>query len=73
MVYLDLGAANQKAVCAKVQMTTPELPPTLELPPTTMMTMVPKKKTRKKRGHRQELTRITIDSISFGGKTLSAE
>ena len=35
--------------------------------------MLPKKKTRKKRGHRQELTRITIDSIAFGGKTLTAE
>ncbi len=32
--------------------------------------MQPKKKTRKKRGHRQELTRIMIDSISLGGSTL---
>ena len=29
--------------------------------------MKPKKKTRKKRGHRQELTRFMIDSISLGG------
>ena len=29
--------------------------------------MKPKKKTRKKRGHRQELTRLTIDSISING------
>ena len=35
--------------------------------------MQPKKKTRKKRGHRQELTRITIESIAFGSKTLTAE
>ena len=35
--------------------------------------MQPKKKTRKKQGHRQELTRITIDSIAFGSKTLTAE
>lgn len=34
--------------------------------------MKPKKKTRKKRGHRQELTRILIDSISFGGSTIGA-
>ena len=32
--------------------------------------MQPKKKTRKKRGHRQELTRILIDSISLGGNAL---
>jgi large subunit ribosomal protein L21 len=32
--------------------------------------MKPKKKTRKKRGHRQELTRIMIDSISMGGTAL---
>lgn len=32
--------------------------------------MQPKKKTRKKRGHRQELTRIMIDSISLGGSAL---
>jgi large subunit ribosomal protein L21 len=32
--------------------------------------MKPKKKTRKKRGHRQELTRIMIDSISMGGTVL---
>ena len=35
--------------------------------------MQPKKKTRKKRGHRQELTRVMIDSITVGGKALSAE
>ena len=35
--------------------------------------MKPKKKTRKKRGHRQELTRVMIDSITVGGKTISAE
>ena len=35
--------------------------------------MKPKKKTRKKRGHRQELTRLMIDSINVGGKTLIAE
>ena len=32
--------------------------------------MRPKKKTRKKRGHRQELTRLMIDSISINGKVL---
>jgi len=35
--------------------------------------MRPKKKTRKKRGHRQELTRLMIDSISLNGKILAAE
>ncbi|NEP16429.1 MAG: 50S ribosomal protein L21 [Leptolyngbya sp. SIO4C1] len=35
--------------------------------------MRPKKKYRKKRGHRQELTRLMIDSISVGGKTLGSE
>ncbi|NEQ54666.1 MAG: 50S ribosomal protein L21 [Leptolyngbya sp. SIO3F4] len=35
--------------------------------------MKPKKKTRKKRGHRQELTRLMIDSIKIGGKTITAE
>ncbi|MBE9066040.1 50S ribosomal protein L21 [Leptolyngbya cf. ectocarpi LEGE 11479] len=34
--------------------------------------MKPKKKTRKKRGHRQELTRLMIESINVGGKTLTA-
>lgn len=29
--------------------------------------MRPKKKTRKKQGHRQELTRIMIDAINLGG------
>lgn len=32
--------------------------------------MKPKKKTRKKRGHRQERTRLMIDSISLNGSTL---
>ncbi|MBF2025697.1 MAG: 50S ribosomal protein L21 [Oscillatoriales cyanobacterium C42_A2020_001] len=31
--------------------------------------MRPKKKTRKKQGHRQELTRIMIDAISVGGRS----
>ena len=35
--------------------------------------MKPKKKTRKKRGHRQELTRLMINSINIGGKTITAE
>jgi large subunit ribosomal protein L21 len=34
--------------------------------------MNPKKKTRKKRGHRQELTRIMVESISVGGKVVAA-
>ncbi|MEG3436942.1 50S ribosomal protein L21 [Pannus brasiliensis CCIBt3594] len=34
--------------------------------------MRPKKKTRKKRGHRQELTRFMIDSINFNGTTIEA-
>jgi large subunit ribosomal protein L21 len=33
--------------------------------------MKPKKKTRKKRGHRQEITRLMIDSISMNGSALS--
>ena len=33
--------------------------------------MQPKKKPRKKRGHRQELTRVMIDSISLGGKVIA--
>ncbi len=33
--------------------------------------MQPKKKTRKKRGHRQELTRLMIDSISLGGNVVA--
>ena len=33
--------------------------------------MKPKKKTRKKRGHRQELTRFMIDSISLGGNVVA--
>jgi large subunit ribosomal protein L21 len=35
--------------------------------------MQPKKKTRKKQGHRQELTRLMINSISVGGKALATE
>lgn len=35
--------------------------------------MQPKKKTRKKRGHRQELTRIMIDAISLNEEVLSGE
>lgn len=34
--------------------------------------MKPKKKTRKKRGHRQETTRLMINSISLNGAVLSA-
>ncbi|NJN31801.1 MAG: 50S ribosomal protein L21 [Synechococcales cyanobacterium RM1_1_8] len=33
--------------------------------------MVPKKKTRKKQGHRQELTRVMVESISLNGKVLA--
>lgn len=32
--------------------------------------MQPKKKTRKKQGHRQDLTRVMINSITVGGKTI---
>ena len=35
--------------------------------------MKPKKKTRKKRGHRQELTRLMIDAISVNGQVLAGE
>jgi large subunit ribosomal protein L21 len=34
--------------------------------------MRPKKKTRKKQGHRQEQTRLMVNSISVGGKTVSS-
>lgn len=34
--------------------------------------MQPKKKTRKKRGHRQELTRLMINSISLNGSVVAA-
>jgi large subunit ribosomal protein L21 len=34
--------------------------------------MRPKKKTRKKQGHRQELTRIMIKSISVKGKAIAS-
>ena len=33
--------------------------------------MQPKKKTRKKRGHRQELSRLMINSISIGGSVIA--
>jgi len=33
--------------------------------------MQPKKKTRKKRGHRQELSRLMINSISIGGNVIA--
>lgn len=35
--------------------------------------MKPKKKTRKKRGHRQEITRLMINSISLNGSVLTGE
>lgn len=34
--------------------------------------MKPKKKTRKKQGHRQDLTRVLVESITVGGKVLTA-
>ena len=34
--------------------------------------MQPKKKTRKKRGHRQELTRFMVNSINVGGSAVAA-
>ncbi|MBW4475961.1 MAG: 50S ribosomal protein L21 [Tolypothrix brevis GSE-NOS-MK-07-07A] len=34
--------------------------------------MKPKKKTRKKRGHRQEVTRLMIDSINLNGTVFTA-
>jgi large subunit ribosomal protein L21 len=33
--------------------------------------MRPKKKTRRKNGHRQELTRVMVQSINVGGKALA--
>jgi large subunit ribosomal protein L21 len=33
--------------------------------------MRPKKKTRRKTGHRQELTRVMVQSITVGGKAIS--
>lgn len=33
--------------------------------------MKPKKKTRRKNGHRQELTRVLVESISVAGKALA--
>ncbi|MBD2664085.1 50S ribosomal protein L21 [Richelia sinica FACHB-800] len=35
--------------------------------------MKPKKKTRKKRGHRQEITRLLINSITLNGTVLVSE
>ena len=35
--------------------------------------MRPKKKTRKKNGHRQEITRLMINSISLNGSVLASE
>ncbi|HLO88679.1 MAG TPA: 50S ribosomal protein L21 [Nostocaceae cyanobacterium] len=35
--------------------------------------MKPKKKTRKKRGHRQEITRLLINTISLNGTVLANE
>lgn len=35
--------------------------------------MRPKKKTRKKRGHRQELTRLMITSISLNGSVIAGD
>ncbi len=35
--------------------------------------MKPKKKTRKKRGHRQEITRLMINSISLNGSVITSE
>jgi large subunit ribosomal protein L21 len=36
----------------------------------TVYKMRPKKKTRKKQGHRDNLTRIMVNSISINGSTL---
>jgi large subunit ribosomal protein L21 len=33
--------------------------------------MRPKKKTRRKNGHRQELTRVMVESITVGGRSLT--
>ncbi|MFM9109139.1 MAG: 50S ribosomal protein L21 [Prochlorococcaceae cyanobacterium] len=33
--------------------------------------MRPKKKTRRKNGHRQELTRVMVQAIKVGGKTIA--
>lgn len=35
--------------------------------------MRPKKKTRKKQGHRQELTRLMVNAINFNGKAISED
>ncbi|WP_375480353.1 50S ribosomal protein L21 [uncultured Nostoc sp.] len=35
--------------------------------------MKPKKKTRKKRGHRQEITRLMIDSITLNGAVFAVQ
>ena len=39
-------------------------------PKVIVYTMRPKKKTRRKNGHRQELTRVMVQSISVGGKAI---
>jgi large subunit ribosomal protein L21 len=36
----------------------------------TVYKMRPKKKTRKKQGHRNDLTRVLIDKITLGGKSI---
>ena len=36
----------------------------------TVYKMRPKKKTRKKQGHRDNLTRVIVDRITIGGKTI---
>ncbi len=35
--------------------------------------MQPKKKTRKKRGHRQEITRLMVNSINMGGSAIASK
>ena len=35
--------------------------------------MQPKKKTRKKRGHRQEITRFMVNSINMGGSAIASK
>lgn len=35
--------------------------------------MRPKKKTRKKQGHRQELTRLMVDAINVNGKAIAGD
>ncbi|QEY33167.1 50S ribosomal protein L21 [Synechococcus sp. RSCCF101] len=40
-------------------------------PKVTVYKMRPKKKTRRKNGHRQELTRVSVTAITMAGKPLS--